>query len=160
MNETARADWSNFLRAWIDGHDELDTNSSLYRHGWRLIFTDTPTASFRASEEEAGVADLTYSIGLTVRDDGVIRSVAWNGPAFRTGLRPSVRILKVNGAAFTREGLLEAVRRSARRPLLLGIDQNAGRPNITLPYTGQLRYPRLERIAGHADTLAALLTAR
>lgn len=160
LNETAPADWSKFLRAWIDGHDELDTSSGLYRHGWRLIFTDTPTASFRASEEEAGVADLTYSIGLTVRDNGLIRSVAWNGPAFRKGLRPGVRILEVNGAAFNREVLLEAVRTSARRPLSLGIDQKPGPSNVTLSYTGPLRYPRLERIADHADTLATLLTAR
>ena len=95
-----------------------------------------------------------------MRDDGVIRSVAWNGPAFRTGLRPGVRISRVNGAAFTRAVLLEAVRTSARRPLSLGIDQNGAPSDIVLPYTGPLRYPRLERIAGHADTLAALLTAR
>lgn len=33
LNEVALADWSRFLRSWIDARDELDTNSGLNRHG-------------------------------------------------------------------------------------------------------------------------------
>ena len=80
LNKIAPADWTQFLRGWIDGHDELDTTSGLTRHGWRLVFTDTPTAAFRAGEDEAGVIDLTYSIGLSTRADGLVRAIAWGGP--------------------------------------------------------------------------------
>lgn len=160
LAEIAPADWARFLGNWIDAHDELDTTGGLTRHGWRLIYTDTPTAAFRASEEEAGVADLTYSLGLTVRDNGVVRTVAWNGPSFEAGMRPGIRILTVNAAPFGRAALLDAVRGSASRAIVLTIDQDGQISDVTLRYAGPLRYPRLERIAGRPDTLAKLLAPR
>lgn len=160
LAEIAPADWAQFLNNWIDAHDELDTTGGLTRHGWRLIYTDTPTAAFRASEEEAGVADLTYSLGLTVRDNGMVRTVAWNGPSFEAGMRPGIRILTVNAAPFGRAALLDAVRGSARRAVVLTIDQDGQKSDVTLKYAGPLRYPRLERIAGRPDTLAKLLAPR
>jgi predicted metalloprotease with PDZ domain len=160
LKAVAPADWARFLRGWIDAHNELDTTSGLTRHGWRLAFTDTPTAAFRASEEEAGVADLTYSIGLTVRADGAVRTVAWDGPAFRAGMRPGIRIVAVNAAPFARDALLAAVRESIRRPVVLTIERDGARSDVTIGYAGPLRYPRLERIADRPDTLAALLAPR
>jgi predicted metalloprotease with PDZ domain len=160
LDAVAPADWAGFLRNWVDAHDELDTLRGLTRHGWRLIFTDTPTAAFRAGEEEAGVSDLTYSIGLTVRADGVVRTVAWDGPSFRTGMRPGVRIVTVNDAPFGPDALLEAVRNSAIRPIAMTVEQDGRQLAIAIDYAGPLRYPRLERIAGRPDTLASLLAAR
>ncbi|WP_443969724.1 M61 family metallopeptidase [Sphingobium sp. CR28] len=160
LDEVTPGDWARFLRGWIDAHDELDTSSGLTRHGWQLAFTDTPTTAFLANEEEAGVADLTYSIGLTVRADGTVRAVAWKGPSFRAGLRPGVRIVAVNGAPFGREAMLAAVRASTKSPVVLTIDQGGNRSDASIPYAGSLRYPRLERIEGRPDTLAALLAPR
>lgn len=160
LNDVAPADWSGFLRTWIDAHGELDTTTGLTRHGWRLIFTDTPTAAFRASEDEAGVTDLTYSIGLTVRADGVVRTVAWDGPAFRAGIRPGTRIMSVNAAPFGRDALLEAVRSSAKRQIVLLTDQEGQRSDTSVNYAGPLRYPRLAPIADRPDTLATLLAPR
>ncbi|MFZ3485678.1 peptidase M61 [Sphingomonas sp. 3-13AW] len=160
LNTVVPADWAGFLRGWIDAHDELDTTRGLTRHGWRLVFADTPSPAFRAGEEEAGVSDLTYSIGLTTRPDGAVRTVAWNGPAFRAGMRPGIRIVAVHAAPFGTEALLAAVRASARQPLVLTIEQDGQRSEVSIPYAGPLRYPRLERIAGRPDTLAALLAPR
>ncbi len=157
LNDVAPGDWARFLRGWLDAHKELDTSSGLTRHGWRLAFTDTPTSAFLASEEEAGVADLSYSIGLTARADGTVRAVAWEGPSFRAGLRPGVRIVAVNAAPFGREALLAGVRSSTKAPVVLTIEEDGNRSDVPIPYAGSLRYPRLERIGGRTDTLAALL---
>lgn len=160
LNDVAPADWSGFLHSWIDAHDELDTTRGLRDHGWRLVFTASPTDAFRASEADAGIADLSYSIGLTVAGNGTVRAVAWNGPAFRAGMRPGVRIVAVNGAAFQVDTLLAAVRDAATRPIVLAVEQEGRRSDRAITYAGTLRYPRLERIAGRADTLATLLTPR
>ncbi|MGE3274808.1 MAG: M61 family peptidase [Vicinamibacterales bacterium] len=160
LDEVAPGDWEGFLRTWIDGHDELDTTLGLTRHGWGLVFTDTPTDAFRASEDESGVADLTYSIGLAARTDGTVRSVAWDGPSFRAGLRPGVRIVTVNDVPFRPEALLAAVRDSVNRPVLLTIEQDGRRSAVRIDYAGPLRYPHLARIPGRPDTLTALLTPR
>lgn len=160
LNAIAPGDWAGWLRQWIDGQGGLDTTAGLRSHGWRLVFTDTPSDTFREGEAEAGVADLSYSIGLTVRADGVIRAVAWDGPAFRAGLRPGARIVAVGGAGFGIAAMRAAVQASADRALVLTIDQDGGRSDRAIPYAGPLRYPRLERIADRADTLADLLAPR
>lgn len=160
LNDVAPADWDRFLRNWIDGHEELDTNSGLTRHGWRLVFTDAPTAAFRASEDEAGVVDLAYSIGLTARGDGTIRAVAWGGPSFQAGLRPGIRIVAVDAAPYGRDALLKAVRESGAHPVVLTIEQDGQRSTVPIRYAGTLRYPRLERIMERPDTLSTLLAPR
>lgn len=160
LNDVAPGDWAGFLHSWIDAHAELDTTIGLKRHGWALVFTDTPTAAFRASEDEAGVADLTYSIGLTVKDDGTVGSVAWNGPAFRAGLGPGVRITGVNSSPFARDTLLSAIRHSADRPLTLVVKRDGEISRASIRYAGSLRYPRLSHIDSQPDTLTALLTPR
>lgn len=157
LNDIAPADWTQFLDSWVNGHTELDTTSGLTRHGWRLVFTDTPTAAFLANEEEAGVTDLTYSIGLTVRTDGTVRAVAWNGPSFQAGLAPGTRIIAIDAKTFGHDALLAAVRASLHHPLILTIEQDGRRSDVSIPYAGPLRYPRLERIAGQPDSLSDLL---
>lgn len=160
LNALAPGDWAEWLHRWIDAHDELDTSIGLRRHGWRLVFTDKPTAAFRAGEDEAGISDLSYSIGLAVRADGTARTVAWDGPAFRGGMRPGARIIAVNGAPFGRDALLAAVRNSAHHPLTLSVEQDGHRSEIAIGYAGPLRYPRLERLADRPDTLTPLLAPR
>jgi len=114
----------------------------------------------QASEDEAGVTDLTYSIGLAVRADGAARTIAWEGPAFRSGMRPGARIVTVNGTPFGREALLAAVRDSAKRPVRLSVEQDGRRYDVAIAYAGPLRYPRLERLADRPDTLTTLLAPR
>ncbi len=53
-----------------------------------------------------------------------------------------------------------ARRGAARRPIVLGIAQDGQRADVQIQYTGPLRYPRLERLAGRPDTLARLLAPR
>lgn len=160
LSEVAPANWASILRNWIDGGADLDTLSGLTRHGWNLVFTDTPTAAFRAAEDEAGVADLTYSIGLAVRDDGMVRSIAWDGPAFQAGMRPGVRVVAINAVPFGRDGLLAAVRNAATVPITLTVEQDGLRTDRLIRYAGTLRYPRLRRAPGRVDTLASLLAPR
>ncbi|MGK6324385.1 peptidase M61 [Sphingomonas sp. DT-51] len=160
LNDVAPADWSTLLNTWIDAHEELDTTTGLTHHGWRLVFTDTPTAAFRAAEEEAGISDLSYSIGLGATTSGAVRSVAWNGPAFRAGLRPGMKILAVNDERYTGERLLSGVRSASSRRVVLTVEQDGRRSDRTIHYAGTLSYPRLERIEGVPDTLATLLAPR
>jgi predicted metalloprotease with PDZ domain len=160
LNAVAPGDWKAFLQNWLDGHNEIDTTIGLTRHGWRLVFSDAPTQAFRASEEESEVTDLTYSIGLTVRADGTVRSVAWESPSFSAGMRTGVRILRVNDAPFDQDALLAAVRDSVNHSIILTIEQDGRKSDVRLDYAGPLRYPRLERIPDSTDTLATLLAPR
>ena len=160
LDDVAPADWPTILTTWVRAHDELDTTTGLASHGWQLVFTESPTAAFRASEEEAGVSDLSYSIGLSASNNGTVRSVSWKGPAFRAGLRPGLKILAVNAEPYTRERLLSAVRTASKRPVVLTVDQHGRSADRMINYRGTLRYPKLDRIPGVPDELARLLASR
>ncbi len=160
LDALAPNDWAGELRAWVDGHEEVDTTAGLVRHGWQLVYTDTPTAAYLQQQGEDGVIDLSYSIGMTVTDKGVVRAVSWNGPAFAAGLAPGSRIAAVHGEPFDGERLVAAVRSARRIPVQLAVEQDGERVERTLRYRGTLRYPHLVRVSGRPDTLTSLLAPR
>ncbi len=160
LNAVAPQDWAAILGGWIEGREKLDTNAGLAHHGWRLVYAETPSLTFRQNEMEEGVSDLSYSLGLKVREDGIVRSVSWDSPAFKAGLAPRSRILAVHGAPFSPQQLEQAVLAAANKPVRLTVEQDGQRDTRAIPYRGSLRYPKLERIPGTPDTLTALFKPR
>ena len=160
LDALAPNDWASELRAWVDGHAEVDTLAGLARHGWQLVYTDIPTAAYLQQQDENGVIDLSHSIGMTVTGTGVVRAVSWNGPAFEAGLAPGNRITAVHSAPFVGEGLVAAVRNAGQIPVQLAVEQDSERVERTLRYEGTLRYPHLARLSGRPDTLTSLLAPR
>ncbi len=63
LNRIAPYDWAAFLHERLDTHADTHLLDGLTRAGYRLIFTDTPTESFRQTEADSGNVDLGYSIG-------------------------------------------------------------------------------------------------
>ncbi|MDH5831529.1 M61 family peptidase [Luteimonas sp. M1R5S18] len=160
LEATVPHDWAGELSAWVQGHQEVDTTAGLRRHGWQLVYSDTPTQAFLQQQEESGVTDLSYSLGLAVSDNGLVRAVAWQGPAFEAGLAPRDRVVAVQGAPFDSAALVEAVRNAAQSPVRLTIEHDGERVEQTIAYRGTLRYPRLARVEGTTDTLTSLLQPR
>lgn len=160
LNAVAPTDWSGFLKRHLQSHDTADALAGLARAGWKLTYTDVPTATFRQDEQEAGASNLDDSIGLKVDAQGRVKSVQWDGPAFRAGLSPGARVVEVNGKPFSTRALLDAVGASASRPLSVEFEYGGRKRVVPIPYAGGLRYPRLERMAGTPDRLSSLLIPR
>jgi predicted metalloprotease with PDZ domain len=160
LNQLVPGDWSAFLRRHLTSHEDADAMAGLARSGWRLVYTTEPTETFRQDEAENGGLDMTYSIGAVVDDDGRVTSVAWDGPAFKAGLMPGMRIAKVAAEPFSRVALLRAVSRTPEAPLTLTVDAGASGQPLAIAYRGGLRYPRLERVVRTEDRLSPLLAAR
>ncbi len=160
LQEIAPYDWAAFLRHRLDTHDSDGLLDGLQRGGYRLVFTDTPTAYFISTEQDNGGADLSYSIGLSVNDTGVLRSVAWDGPAFRAGLSVGARITSVGGHGFTLDTLKAAVRAASIAQVRVGYMMDGDARETVIGYRGPLRYPRLERIANTPALLDDLLAPR
>ncbi|MEO8672371.1 MAG: M61 family peptidase [Tahibacter sp.] len=152
-------DWSAYLQHRLEGHDEVVLDG-LTRLGWRLDFTDTPTATFLQDEADWDITNLAYSIGLTVGKTGALRAVTWHGPAFDAGLAPGVRIVSVNGKAFDPVVLKEAVMAASTTPIELAVESEGRTRTAKIAYRGSLRYPVLVRIPGRSDRLSALLAPR
>jgi predicted metalloprotease with PDZ domain len=161
LNKVAPYDWAAFLRARLDGHGPGAPLDGLARGGYRLAYSDTPTAYFKALEARDGVSDLTYSIGISVTTGGKIRAVCWDGVASRAGLMPDDSIEAVNGELFSADGLTRAIT-TATQTGTIDLTVKSGRRmyTVAIPYKDGLRYPRLERIPGTSDRLSAIYRAR
>ena len=81
MNAVEPYDWAEFLRTRIDTVQPHAPLGGIQNSGWKLVYNSTRSDMFRIDEEERKHYDLSYSIGLIVRDDGSIQDVSMGGPA-------------------------------------------------------------------------------
>ena len=160
LNAIESYDWSAFLRQRLDEHAApLDGFAA---SGWKLVYTDKPSAYQKTAETEIKVADHSASIGLTVSTkDNKIADVKWNGPAFKAGISPGGTILAVQGREFTPDRLKDAIAAGASgAPIELLIRDAEIYRTYRVDYREGLKYPHLERIAGTSDHLSAILAPR
>lgn len=161
LNDVAPHDWAAFLRTRVDAHaPPLD---GLAASGWKLAYTDTPSAYQRSQEADRKVADHAASLGLIVGSgDGRIADVRWDGPAFKAGIAPGSTLVAVNGRVFQRERLSAAIAatKDSAAPIELLVRNGEEYRTLRIDYRGGLKYPHLERIPGTPDRLNAILAPR
>jgi predicted metalloprotease with PDZ domain len=155
----APLDWNAFLTERLHAMDARVLDG-LHRLGWELVYVDTPSATVVQDAADAGVLDLSYSLGLSVDDKGTVRGVVWDGPAFKAGLAPGVRITQVDGAAFTADAMLSAVSGSRGQPVTIDFRRDGKTIHGAIDYHDGARYPSLRRITGVPDRLSPLLSPR
>jgi predicted metalloprotease with PDZ domain len=160
LNAIAPYDWAGYFTTRLQAHDDSHLLDGLTRAGYRLVYTDEPTEYFVQNEDfNVGGMDLSQSIGVTVGKKGVVKTVAWEGPAFRAGISIGARLTKVGGQPYSDDLLKQAIKAAAgtAQPIELGFEADGLPQTALIAYHGSLRYPRLERIAGTADKLERLL---
>ncbi|MFK2877909.1 M61 family metallopeptidase [Rhodanobacter hydrolyticus] len=160
LNDVQPYDWAKYLRERLDGHGPLI--GGFEAHGWKLVYTDKPSAAVKAIEARRHFADLTYSLGVSVGKGGQIADVLWDGPAFKAGLAPSMTIVAINGRDFDPDDLKDAVTAAAKDKnqsielLVKDFDQYK---TIRIDYHDGLKYPHLVRDTSKPDTLGTLFKA-
>ena len=162
LNAVQPYDWAAFLRTRLDTAGGPAPLDGLKRGGYRLIYTDKPSDMFQAEETEAKTADFTFSVGMALDKDGVLKAIEWDGAAFKAGLTAGVKVLAVNGEPYDPDALKDAIRaaKGSAAPLEL-IVRTADRFKVVrIDYHGGLRYPHLERDAAQPARLDAILNAR
>ncbi|TAM24188.1 MAG: M61 family peptidase [Rhodanobacter sp.] len=161
LNGIAPYDWAKYLRTRLDGHGPLI--GGIESHGWKLVYTDKPSAVEKMIEAQSHAADLAYSLGLTIGKGGSIDDVLWDGPAFKAGMSPGMTVIAVNGRDYDADGLERAIAAAAQdksQPIELLVKNFDEYKTLRIDYHGGLKYPRLVRDTGEPDTLDALLKAR
>ena len=160
LNKIAPHDWAGYFAARLQAHDDTHLLDGLKRGGYQLSYTDQPTEFFNQHEVDLGGMDLSTSLGLVAKK-GVIKSVAWESPAFRAGISLGARLVSVGRQPYTDELLKQAIRSAAssKQPIEVAYEADGVTRTVAIDYFGSLRYPRLERIPGSTDRLQRLLTA-
>jgi predicted metalloprotease with PDZ domain len=160
LNKIAPYDWAAYFNARLNAHDDIHLLDGLKRGGYRLVYTDEPTEFFVQHEADLGGMDLSTSLGLVVAKKGAVKSVAWEGPAFRAGISIGARLVSVGQQPYTDDLLKQAIKAAAvsRQPIDISFEADGAVRNVKIDYFGSLRYPRLEPMPGAADHLRQLLT--
>ena len=159
LNGVLPYDWASFLRERLDGKHGL--TDGIEAAGWRLVYKDTPSAFAKANARWGG-ADFVYSLGLSIGKDGSIGDVRWDSPAFNAGIGSGATVVAVNGQAYDKDLLEDAVKaaKDSKAPIELMLKEFDRYRTVKLDYHSGLRYPQLERIPGKPDYLTPIFTAK
>ncbi len=162
LNGVQPYDWHSYLERRVYAVAPEAPLEGITEGGYKLVFTDKPTNWMKVSEKMRKAADLTYSGGFAVGNDGRIATVLWDGAAFNAGITVGSEIVAVNGRKFDSDALKNAIKGAmgaGPAPELLIHDGDVYR-TVKLDWHGGLRYPRLQKIGTAPGTLDALLAPR
>ena len=162
LNTVETYDWAGFLNQRLHSTDAHAPLGGIEHSGWKLVYDGVRSEFWKAVESDRKQVDLTYSIGLRVKEDGDILDVRYQGPGQKAGVAPSVKLIAVNGRQFTPTVLREAVAKTASdaKPLELLLKNGEFYATHRVEYRGGEKYPHLARDADSPDLLSAIIAPK
>jgi predicted metalloprotease with PDZ domain len=147
LNAVVAYDWKGFFEERLNrtGTDRAPLGG-VEAGGYRLTYSDKPSQLQSASEQLSHDANLAYSIGLRLRQDGSIVDVLPEKVAGKAGIGPGMKITAVNGREYSTEVLRAAIRDAKNGgPLDLLVANGKAFSTYKLNYRDGEKYPVLER---------------
>lgn len=159
LNSVQPYDWATFLHQRLDETSERAPLAGFAASGYRLVYTDEPTPSFRDVQKRNKITDLSYSGGLTVGSSDEIVSVLWDSAAFNAGLSIGMKLLAVDGVTYSSDELTAAIKaaKGGSAPIKLLVKAKKRVFEVDLHWHEGLRYPRFEKTAKIDGPLDRLL---
>ncbi|HJS92053.1 MAG TPA: hypothetical protein VJ738_18945 [Steroidobacteraceae bacterium] len=162
-------DWAGFLRGWLQAvGQQVPLLSGIEASGWRLVYTDKPNR-YQVALENVGQGELEgkgvdemFSVGLFLDNAGKVEDVLWDGPAFKAGLAPGMKLSSIDGQPYSTQVLRAEVIHAQKsgEPLRIQAQDDGTVELHTVHYDGGLKYPHLVRIPGSTDYLAQILASK
>ncbi len=162
LNAVAPYDWRGFLREHLDVYTAHAPLHGLENAGWELVYTDEPNKQDAQRDEDNKFTDARYSLGFAVGEDGTVPDVFGGSVAEKAGVGPGMKLVAVNGRAWTGKVLKQALaeaKTAGSAPIELLFQNNDFYRTIKLDYQGGARYPHLRRIEGRPDLLESISKA-
>jgi predicted metalloprotease with PDZ domain len=162
LNEVSPSDWKGFFTARLTSTEPSAPLGGIEGGGWKLAFTEEMTDYQRSAEIDQGTANLAYSIGLKLANDGAISDVLPDSAAAKTGIGPGMKVLGVNGRRFSVARLREAVgaAKGTAAKIDLIVENGDFLKSHALDYHEGERYPRLVRDETKPDLLSLITKPR
>jgi len=161
LNAVQPYDWGSHLSRRLTEKADGAPLKGLELAGWKLVYTDKPTAAFTDANRRQ--VNLLFSGGLLLGLAGKVDQVLWNSAAYEAGLAVGDVLLAVNELPFSDDALRAAVTaaKGGATPIKLVAKTDDRVRTVEWAWTGGLRYPRLERIGAVKQTsLEMLLSPR
>ena len=162
LNAVTPYDWATWLNAHLHTHGPGAPLDGITRGGYRLVYTEEPSKIWKQSEARRKNVDLTYSLGFSVSNkEATLGEVLWDSPGFKAGLTSGQQIVAINGRAYDGDDLKAAVTAAKTgAPVELLMKQGARYATVRIPYSGGLRYPRLEKVGEGEGSLDRIIDAK
>jgi predicted metalloprotease with PDZ domain len=162
LNEVAPYDWRSFLSARVNAINPHAPMAGITNGGWKLVYTDKPNTEIRIADHSRKSVDLSYSLGVLLKEDGSVLDVNPNLPAFKAGIAPGMKIVSVNGRAWSTDVLHDAIvsAKGGNAPIELVVENGSFSETYKVNYHGGERYPHLERDSTKPDVLGEVIKSR
>jgi predicted metalloprotease with PDZ domain len=158
LNKVQPYDWAGFLDSRLRQPNQPAPLGGVEKGGYRLVWKDEPNVYDKERMKEGGHLDLTHSLGVIVEKDGKLSGVMWNGPAFKADIVGGAKLIAVNGIAYDKDRLKEAIK--AAQPIKLLVQRGDRYDIVEITYAGGLRYPHLERVGSGPTPIDQLMQAK
>jgi len=161
LNQIAPYDWRGFWTERLTNHGPGAPLTGIENSGWKIVYDDSVSPLVHDLQEARKTVDAEFSVGLLVKEDGSITDTVEGMVAAKAGIGPGMKVVAVNGRAFTPHVFEDALRagENSTGPLELLVENTGYYKTYHLDYHGGLRYPHLERNS-NPDTLSDIIKPR
>ena len=162
LNEVMPYDWRGFLNERVNAINPHAPLGGITNGGWKLVYTDKPNTQIRIADHARKSVDFSYSLGMLLKEDGIVMDVNPSLVAFKSGLAPGMKIISVNGRAWSTDVLHDAITsaKSGTAPIELRVENGSFQETYKLNYHDGERYPHLERDSSKPDALDDVIKSR
>ncbi|HVO97662.1 MAG TPA: hypothetical protein VMT15_06320 [Bryobacteraceae bacterium] len=159
LNAVQPYDWAGFLHKRLESTAPHAPLGGIENGGWNLTYSSARSEMWRYREDKNKSANLMYSIGLIVAEEGTIGDVAVGGPAQKAGVSPATKLIAVNGRQFNTVVLREAIQAAVNKtaPIELLVKNGEYYQTLKVDYHGGEQYPRLTRDESKPDVLSKII---
>jgi predicted metalloprotease with PDZ domain len=155
MNQVAPMDWRGFFTTRLNATGSQAPLGGVEGGGWRVMYDETQGELLKANEQVRKITDASFSLGITVQEDGRIPTTIFGMPAAQAGMAPGMTLIGVNNRHWSPQVLHDALK--AKQPVELLVDNGDFFHNYRIDYKGGERYPHLERDSNKPDLLEQII---
>jgi predicted metalloprotease with PDZ domain len=158
LNQVTPYDWAGLLKERVNATKAGAPLGGIERGGWRLVYNDQRNVFIHTSEGLDKYVNAAYSLGFAVNKDGEFLDVIHGSPAYLAGVGPGMKLVAINGRAWDKDVLQDALResRDSRQPIDLLVENAKFFKTYSIDYHDGIRNPHLERTEA-SDILGEIL---
>lgn len=158
LNAVTPYDWSAFLTQRLRRAGQPAPTAGFDKGGYSLVYREEPNAYEKQVEAAGQSLDLRHSLGMGVGGDGDVGNIIWEGIAFRNDIVDGTKIVAVNGMAYSRARIKDAITAAKDSGVIALLLERGGRYRTAeIAYNGGLRYPHLEKTGTGKTAIDRLL---
>ncbi|MHB8216236.1 MAG: M61 family metallopeptidase [Candidatus Sulfotelmatobacter sp.] len=162
LNQVVPYDWRGFWTERLTNHGPGAPLGGIDGSGWKLVYDENQSEMEHGAENNWHMVNAADSIGLELREDGMITDTVEGMSAAQAGIGPGMKLIAVNGRKYSPEVLHDALKagKGGTAPLDLLIENTDYYRIYKLDYHGGDRYPHLVRDDSKPDLLSEIYKPR